>query len=428
MARLIGFGCLLLVLMSAMPNQTWAVKFYEKNDNSLLDNRFRIDPKAEKVTFVIKRMPGAAATILVQPDGSKLYSSRHGDNVKWHEGIEFDMITIIKPMPGPWQAIGKLSPDNAIRIVSDLQLHMDKLPSTLYSHEQVKLTTALLNNSGAPVNEDYIQDLIITMTLTSLNDEADDNFAYGHKIRFQFLDDGKGYDEYPRDGILTAHPSINAPAGKYRVEVSTRNEVFTRAFRQDLLVYPRPIELTTTESFDQPGPMLHYKIDLDEILPETVVVKGFYEGVLDKPLEFIGYGKAGEEVLTITLPRPEEPGKYTVSTTAYATTRTGRELVLVLDDGIFRVVPEPVTPEPTPEVVIVEVEPEPEKSALPFYLMIAGGVLLLLAAVIVFIIWWKRRSIKRIAQKLAEESAVTAAPTQIKDGVEELNLEEESKK
>ncbi|MCE2571606.1 TIGR03503 family protein [Motilimonas eburnea] len=402
-----------------------AVKFFEKNDISLLDNRFRIDPMAEKVTFVIKRQPGAAATILVQPDGSKLYSSRHPDNVKWHEGLEFDMITIDKPMPGPWQAVGRLSPDNAIRMVTDLQLYMDKLPTTLYANEQVKLTTALLNQSGQPVAEDYIQDLIINMTFTSLNDENDDNFGYGHKVTFQFLDDGKGYDEYPRDGKLTTHPSINMPAGKYRVEVSTRNEVFTRAFRQDLLVYPVPVTLEVTESFDQPGPMLHYNIDLDEILPESLVIKGSYEGVLEQPLPFVGQGEVNQEVLTVTLPRPEEAGKYTVSTMAYATTRTGREIVLELEEQVFRVVPPPATPAPTPEPT-PELAPEPEPSQLSFYLMLAGALLLLISLVLVGIIWWKRRSVQRIAAKLAEQGQPQGEPAQ--PAVEELDLEKESKK
>ena len=427
MVRITHSFCFLLLLMS-FSSQVFAVKFYEKNDNSLLDNRFRIDPKAEEVTFVIKRMPGARATILVQPDGSKLYSSRHGDNVKWHEGKVFDMITISNPMAGPWQAVGKLSPDNAIRIVSDLQLHMEKLPSTLYAHEQVKLTTALHNASGAPVADDYIQDLIINMTLTSLNDEADDNFGYGHKIRFEFLDDGKGYDEHPRDGQLTTHPSIDAPAGKYQVEVSTRNEVFTRAFRQNILVYPVPITLSVSESFEQPGPILHYKVDLDEILPESVVVKGVYEGVLDQPLEFIGHGEVANEMLDVAIARPAEAGKYTVSTMAYATTRTGREIVLQLPDEVFRVVPPPATPDPTPEpteeIALPEPVPEPEKSALSFYLMIAGAVLLLIAAVIGFIIWWKRRSLKRIAQSLVQDPSKTGASPE----AEELNLEQESKK
>lgn len=414
--------CLLGLVLST---SVGAVKFFEKNDISLLDNRFRIDPMAEKVTFVIKRQPGAAATILVQPDGSKLYSSRHPENVKWHEGLQFDMITIDKPMPGPWQAIGRLSPDNAIRLVTDLQLYMDKLPSTLYANERVKLTTALLNQSGQPVAEDYIQDLIIRMTFTSLNDENDDNFGYGHKEMFEFLDDGKDYDEYPRDGKLTTHASIKMPSGKYRVEVSTRNEVFTRAFRQDLLVYPVPVTLNATESFEQPGPMLHYQIDMDEILPETLVLKGSYEGVLEQPLDFVGHGEADKDVVTVTLPRPEEAGKYTVSTMAYATTRTGREIVLELEEQIFRVVPPPATPEPTPEPT-PEVVPEPEPSQLSFYLMLGGAILLFVSLVLVGIIWWKRRSVKRIAAKLAEQG--TSQNDQVNPPVEELNLEEESKK
>ncbi len=81
---------------------------------SLLDNRFRVDPTISQITFVVYREKNSQPVVLVRPDGKKYYAWRSPDNVRWYEESSMDIISIDNPMPGPWQAVGKVSPKNNI--------------------------------------------------------------------------------------------------------------------------------------------------------------------------------------------------------------------------------------------------------------------------------------------------------------------------
>lgn len=94
-------------------------------DIRLLNNRFRIDSTITQVAFVIYREKPSQPVVLVQPDGTKLYAWRHPDNVSWHQEADMDIVSVLNPMPGPWQAIGKVTPENKIRILSELSMKVD---------------------------------------------------------------------------------------------------------------------------------------------------------------------------------------------------------------------------------------------------------------------------------------------------------------
>ncbi|MBF4366090.1 TIGR03503 family protein, partial [Vibrio anguillarum] len=70
-------------------------------------------------------------------------------NMRWYQEPTMDIISIDKPMPGPWQAIGKVSPQNSIKLISHLQLDTDVFPSRLYHGEELKFT-ARLTSDGKP--------------------------------------------------------------------------------------------------------------------------------------------------------------------------------------------------------------------------------------------------------------------------------------
>ncbi|RJG40237.1 TIGR03503 family protein [Motilimonas pumila] len=411
MARNSLIHCCLLLFTVAWPSASWAdIKFYERNDIRLLDNRFRIDGAIEEVTFVIKRLPRSPAVVLVRPDGSKLYVNRHDDSVQWLEGDTFDIITMKNPMPGPWQAVGRIDPENAIRVVSPLQLEMRAFPLRLYSREKIKMVTALINREGKAINDDYFEDLSITLTLSTLNRKEDDNFAYNETFTQVFKDDGKGHDEHKADGLLTAYPHIDVPAGKYRVEVTTKNEVFARAFRQEILVYPNPVKLTILDENQDEGVVFQFNIDSEEVIPESVIVDGLYEGVLEDSIQYSGQGQAGQNKFDIVIPQPSSAGKYSVEGQIFATTINGREIVLELEEQSFRVVPPEPSMAPTPDSQ-PELEPEEPESNLALYLGIAGGLFILIAVVLGGLIWWKKRSVQRVLQQQEVEGEATEVST-----------------
>ncbi|MEF1174135.1 TIGR03503 family protein, partial [Vibrio sinaloensis] len=52
---------------------------------TLLDNRFRVDPSIQQITFVIYRAENSQPVVLVRPDGKKYYAWRSPDNVRWYQ-------------------------------------------------------------------------------------------------------------------------------------------------------------------------------------------------------------------------------------------------------------------------------------------------------------------------------------------------------
>ena len=117
--RLRVCGAVMALLLAVVAcGSAWA----EAVGGPLLNNRFRLDHGIEEVSLIIYRDRGSEASILVQPDGSKIYVTTEDENVAWFDDADFDLITIRKPMPGPWQVIGKVDPRNRWEILSDVQL------------------------------------------------------------------------------------------------------------------------------------------------------------------------------------------------------------------------------------------------------------------------------------------------------------------
>lgn len=71
---------------------------------SLLDNRFRVDPTIEQITFLVYREQSSQPVVLVRPDGKKYYAWGSYDNVRWYQEPSLDIISVDNPMP----ALGKL--------------------------------------------------------------------------------------------------------------------------------------------------------------------------------------------------------------------------------------------------------------------------------------------------------------------------------
>ena len=159
-------GLLLLASLTASANEVFA-----PSDIPLLDNRFRIDYGVKEITFIVTRKPGTPSVILVRPDGSKLYVGKvTPPDVGWLALKDQDLITIRDPMPGPWQAIGEVDPDNRVRLLSNIRLETDQLPTQLYQGERVKLKSWLLIDDAPPKAGYYLTDLGMTVRLQRFND------------------------------------------------------------------------------------------------------------------------------------------------------------------------------------------------------------------------------------------------------------------
>ncbi|MFM5132723.1 TIGR03503 family protein [Aeromonas rivipollensis] len=404
-------GLLLLTSLSGMANEVFA-----PSDIPLLDNRFRIDYGVKEITFIIKRKPGTPSVILVRPDGSKLYVGKvTPPDVGWLTQQDQDLITVRNPMPGPWQAIGEVDPDNRVRLLTDIRLESEPLPARLYQGERVKLQSRLLIDGAAPGAGYYLSDLGMTVKLQQFNDAAQSGEPIVEETLGHYLDDGKGLDEVPGDGILTAEAVLDVPAGKYRALYSSGNQVFSRAQSQQVLLFPWPLSYTLDAPSGDIGARLSLLIDADELDPASVVIQG-------KAIDSAGVSMAFNAVATeprlgVDLSALKAAGQYRVEATLFGTTRLGREVQLQLPVKSFTIMPPPA-PTPSaasPTSAAVPTQAKFEERESPVWLPWAlggGGLLLLLLGAGGFILLQKRRTLHKAmaAQKAQSEAVAPAAP------------------
>ena len=403
-------GLLLLASLPAAANEVFA-----PSDIPLLDNRFRIDYGVKEITFIIKRKPGTPSVILVRPDGSKLYVGKvTPPDVGWLTQQDQDLITVRNPMPGPWQAIGEVDPDNRVRLLSDIRLESESLPTRLYQGERVKLQSRLLIDGAAPGAGYYLSDLGMTVKLQQFNDAAQSGEPIVEETLGHYLDDGKGLDEVPGDGVLTAEAVLDVPAGKYRALYSSGNQVFSRAQSQQVLLFPWPLSYTLDAPSGDIGARLSLLIDADELDPASVVIQG-------KAIDSAGVSMAFNAVATeprlgVDLSALKAAGQYRVEATLFGTTRLGREVQLQLPVKSFTIMPPPA-PTPSaasPTSAAVPTKAKFEERESPVWLPWAlggGGLLLLLLGAGGFILLQKRRTLhKAMAAQKAQSEVVPPAP------------------
>ncbi|MGF1778163.1 TIGR03503 family protein [Vibrio nomapromontoriensis] len=210
---------------------------------SFLDNRFRVDETIERITFLVYRKDNSRPVTLVRPDGRKYYAWKHPANVHWIEEPTADIVTIERPMPGPWQAIGKVTPKNNIQLVSKLSLKAQTLPERLYQGEKVKFTARLLSDGEPLIIDSILTHVNLKVVMTRYLEEqgAKDSKVTPIPIVIgEFFDNGAGLDERSGDGIFTVELPITIEPGKYNVRITTGNGVFLRALEQEVFVYPTP--------------------------------------------------------------------------------------------------------------------------------------------------------------------------------------------
>ncbi|HHQ4658365.1 TIGR03503 family protein [Aeromonas hydrophila] len=408
MSKLWG-GLLLLASLTASANEVFA-----PSDIPLLDNRFRIDYGVKEITFIVTRKPGTPSVILVRPDGSKLYVGKvTPPDVGWLALKDQDLITIRAPMPGPWQAIGEVDPDNRVRLLSNIRLETDQLPTQLYQGERVKLKSWLLIDDAPPKAGYYLTDLGMTVRLQRFNDAKQEGEPIVDEVLGHYRDDGKGLDEVPGDGIMTAEAVLDVAAGKYRAMYSTGNQVFSRARYQDVLIYPLPVSYTLAPPSQEFGAKLSFLIDADELDPASVVIEGKATNTVGASMAFNAV--ATEPRVEVDLSAIKEVGQYEVNATLFGTTRLGREIQVTLPVKSFNIFPvlavEPSAASAASETsaaVPNQVKFEEEQSSGWLIWLLGGvGILLVLLGGVGFILLQKRRALKKAmaAQKAESESA-----------------------
>ena len=402
----------ILVFILGFTNFSQA-KIAKFNTAEELDNRFRIDHMVSHITLIIQREYGSPPAIVVLPDGSKWYSTRHPDNVKWMDGMTGDIIQIPEPMAGPWQLLGRIIPGSKLEKVSNLQINVESLPQPLYQGETIKVTAGLLGDEKLiqiPGLE-YLVDWNASVSSLQHSDQA--NFATGFKRLGKYKDDGKLLDEIPGDGIFTSNFDLNLPWGDYIFSVKATNEVFTREYSFPIKLHPSPIKINLVTPPE--GSILPYRLEVHANekhikLSETHVE---YElvgpnGIKNKIL----LDRVFNEDERVELPKVSEYGNYELKGKAITTTASGRQIILTLPSASFNII-EPPNKGPSEsqlELARLQLAKSKEESAKSKILItvILVNFLILIVGIAGFI-YWRKRKIMKEAMKTAQLNVMNEA-------------------
>ncbi len=309
------------------------------NQIPLLDNRFRIDYAVEEITLVFFRKKGSPSVVLVKPDGSKIYArTAREQGMEWHDDKTYDLIKMVKPTPGPWQAIGDILPESRIMVLTDIDLKVDPLPKDMMVGESLKVT-ATLTNGGKPINAKDFRDILqLDVLLISTQKPEYDNFTSSVLDFTSFKDDGRDYDERPRDAVFTGEFKLTFPAGEWMPKYMVKTPLYTRELLQDPLVISRtPITTQVVEATSEDTQhLLTYTITEGPIDAKTVSMQGRIVFPSQEVQSFTLAEMASEKRDLVIA--NAGVGTYRVTQTVFGKTKSGREFVISLPEVTFAAV------------------------------------------------------------------------------------------
>jgi uncharacterized protein (TIGR03503 family) len=306
------------------------------NGITLLKNRFRIDYKVEEITMIFFREYGSAPIVLVRPDGSKIFQDQaDGENVFWFDSSTYDMISIKKPMPGPWQAVGKILPQSRVMVISELQLHGEPLPKVMFSGEILK-QTVYLTNGGKPIDYAAFRDVVsLNVDLRSTNNPDYNNFGAKAQTLATFEDNGKGMDETPLDGVFTGQFNLTIADGEWIPSFMVSTPMFTREqVGANIMLYPNPIKISVEMNVGGKG---YHKLLVDASREHVDMATLLIDGKIRFPngdLQNFSITDMSQDVREHLIVN-NEYGVYRVKLTAFGNTVEGRDFILDVPEYSF---------------------------------------------------------------------------------------------
>jgi uncharacterized protein (TIGR03503 family) len=322
-----------------------------QNSVVFLNNRFRVDSDVDEVTMVFFRERGSAPIVLVRPDGSKLFieNDEEETNVRWYETETYDMIMLKKPMPGPWQAVGRVLAGSKVMVIADIVLEAQPIPRNIYSGEIIK-QTAVLKNDGRQVDFSPFRDVVsLTIDFVSNNNPNYENFGLGSRTIARFQDNGEGLDEVAADGVFTGQFNLSIPSGEWRPTFGIRTPMYNREqINETVILHPNPILINVeVDETNEAEHIIRVDTDSKHIKLDSLLLDGSVthpNGETDK----ITMTETNDLVKVIPV-RNDGFGIYRIKLTAFATTVDGREVIINVPEHTF-VTNAPPEPQSEPEL------------------------------------------------------------------------------
>ncbi|GGY40722.1 hypothetical protein GCM10011297_12080 [Bacterioplanes sanyensis] len=205
----------------------------------MVDNTFTIDDSVTEFTALIFKRSSDKPVQLLSPSGEVLNVSNSAENsqVRWHEELNYDLITVTAPAAGDWQADADIDPENRVQVLTDLRLQVNGLPETIFAGYPVDLDMALTNQG-----ETITEPALLRLTDVSIKVTAPDG-----RIGSKLLSDP---ESLPPDGVYRESLSRLAQPGTYQLEVTASGPTFQR--RQQLTAtLMEPLRIRSREDHQQ---------------------------------------------------------------------------------------------------------------------------------------------------------------------------------
>jgi len=191
----------------------------------LENNRFQVDTGVREFSLLVFRQPDSPPTELVKPSGQRWTFEDHPASVRWHREANYDLVTVADPMPGQWQLIARLDPDNQVMIVTDLKLRVEPLPNYLVGGESLTVAAELTDHDRRITRENFLR--LVHFRLRREDDES---------------------AQWPLNpaedpGMFAATLEPPAQPGTYTFTLTAASNTFQRRWEQSVEVIANPVEL-----------------------------------------------------------------------------------------------------------------------------------------------------------------------------------------
>jgi len=154
----------------------------------------------------------------------------------------------------------------------------------------------------------------------------------------KFFDDGKNYDERPRDAIFTGEFNLKIQAGEWVPKYIVRTPLYTRELLQEpILISRTPVTTAAQEGATPDEPhQVTYQVTEGHIQPDSLIVQGRLRYPNGEVQSFSLGEQAGDKrVLRVA---NAGMGTYRIEQMLFGKTKSGREFVISLPEYTFAAV------------------------------------------------------------------------------------------
>jgi uncharacterized protein (TIGR03503 family) len=228
----------------------------------LEDNSFLVDSSVEEFTALIFRKNGSPQAVLVGPDEKRYSRDTQDADVKWFSQQNYDLITVKRPYEGEWNVLADLEPNSRITVVSDLSLHLERLPINHYVNDKPVLSGSLQEKGVVVTRSELLSLVDVTVNVVRESDQQ--------HWTFSLTDDTPASGE----GDFSTRLSMLESSGSYRIEMIADGKTFRRQQSQRIKVrntFSTNIDRTETEGqIDYHLSLTPHNMAVD--LPGTTVI------------------------------------------------------------------------------------------------------------------------------------------------------------